>query len=26
LNEGLMAQKEEFGARAVVYDTYQLEI
>lgn len=26
LNEGLIAQKEEFGARAVIYDTYELEI
>ena len=26
LNIGLIRQKEEFGARAVVYDTYELEI
>jgi len=26
LNVGLITQKEEFGARAVVYDTYELEI
>jgi len=26
LNEGLIAQKEAFGARAIVYDTYVLEI
>ena len=24
LNEGLISQKEGFGARAVVYDTYEL--
>jgi hypothetical protein len=26
LNAGLITQKEEFGARAVAYDTYQLDI
>ena len=26
LNEGLITFKEEFGARAVVYDTYELEV
>ena len=26
LNEGLISQKEGFGARGVVYDTYELEI
>ena len=26
LNEGLIAQKERFGGRAVVYDTYEIDI
>ena len=26
LNEGLIFQKEGFGGRAVVYDTYELDI
>ncbi|MGB9915117.1 MAG: GNAT family N-acetyltransferase [Candidatus Bathyarchaeales archaeon] len=26
LNVGLITQKEEFGARAVVYDTYEIEV
>ena len=26
LNEGLIKQKEGFGGRAVVYDTYELNI
>lgn len=26
LNEGLAAQKEGFGARAVVYDSYRIEL
>ena len=26
LNEGLISQKEGFGARGVVYDTYQIEL
>ena len=26
LNEGLIKQKEGFGGRAVVYDTYELEV
>ena len=26
LNEGLLFQKEGFGGRAVVYDTYEMEI
>ena len=26
LNEGLIFQKEGFGGRAVVYDTYEMEV
>ena len=26
LNEGLLFQKEGFGGRAVVYDTYEMEV
>lgn len=26
LNEGLLAQKEDFGGRAVMYDTYELDL
>lgn len=26
LNEGLLSQKEDFGGRAVVYDTYELDL